>query len=44
MEIFMTVLKRFWPNYTLKKIVNRRKSDSRKQDWKEVFKERKFQF
>ena len=30
----LNVLKRFWPNYKLKKIVNRRKSASRKQDRK----------
>ena len=42
METLMTVLKRFWPNYQLKKTVNRRKSASRKQDRKDVlnFKDR----
>ena len=33
----MTVLKRFWPNYKLKKIVNRRKTASRQQDRKDFF-------
>ena len=37
METLMTVLKRFVPNYKLKKTVNRRKSASRKQDWKDFF-------
>ena len=40
MEILMTVLKKFWPNYKLKKIVNQRKNASRKQDWKDIFKDR----
>ena len=40
MEALTTVLKRFWPNYNLKKTMNHRKSASRKQDWKDVFKDR----
>ena len=40
MESLMTVLKMFWPNYKLKKTVNRRKSASRKQDRKYFFMDR----
>ena len=36
METLMTVLKKFWPNYKLKKIVNKRKSASHKQDCKDI--------
>ena len=32
MKTLMTVLKKFWPNYKLKKIVNRRKRATRKRD------------
>ena len=34
----MTVLKRFWPNHKLKKIVNRWKNASQKRDQKDFFK------
>ena len=40
METLMTVLKRFWQNYKLKKTVNRGKSAGRKQERKDVFKYR----
>ena len=40
METLIAVLKRFWPNYKLKKIVSRKKSASRKQDRKDFFKDR----
>ena len=40
METLMIVPKKFWPNYKLKKIVNQRKSVSRKQDRKDNFKDR----
>ena len=40
METLMTVLKRFWPNYKLKKTLSQRKSASRKQDRKDVFGDR----
>ena len=37
METLMTVLKRFWLNYKLKKTVNRRKSASQKQHQRDFF-------
>ena len=41
METLMTVLKRFWPIYKLKKTVSQRKGASQRQDEKiSVFKER----
>ena len=39
METLMTVLKRFWPNFKLKKTVNWRMSASRKEGVKDVFKD-----
>ena len=37
METWMTVLKRVWANYKPKKIVNRRKRASSKQELKDFF-------
>ena len=44
METFMTVLKKFWLDYKLKKIVNRRKSASVNKTKNIFSKDRQLQF